>query len=115
MGHSLKIKCGDSRVKVHILASTSVPYILTMMQVAKFFCTNSHETDNSVHCTKLQIVVIRTSVFWLAHIFRIPYKVQIWRVNPIDNFFTTPRLRLYPAKSHSKNSGQIGKLCATTY
>jgi hypothetical protein len=29
MGHLLKIKCVDSRVSVHILASTIVPFTLT--------------------------------------------------------------------------------------
>ncbi len=33
MGHMLKIKCADSRVIVNILASTSVPYRLTTVQV----------------------------------------------------------------------------------
>jgi hypothetical protein len=33
MGHLLKIKCVDSRVNVHILASTSVLYTLTTVQV----------------------------------------------------------------------------------
>ncbi len=31
----MKIKCGDSRVNVHILASTSVPFIITTVQVSK--------------------------------------------------------------------------------
>jgi hypothetical protein len=33
MGHLLKIKCVDSRVNVHILSSTSVPFTLTTVQV----------------------------------------------------------------------------------
>jgi hypothetical protein len=32
MGHLLKIKCVHSRVNVHILASTSVPFTLTTVQ-----------------------------------------------------------------------------------
>jgi hypothetical protein len=32
-GHSLKINCVDSKVNAHILASTSVPITLTMVQV----------------------------------------------------------------------------------
>jgi hypothetical protein len=33
MGHVLKIKCVDSRVNVHILSSTSVPFTFTTVQV----------------------------------------------------------------------------------
>ncbi len=33
MGHLLKIKCVESRVNVHILASTSVLFTLTTVQV----------------------------------------------------------------------------------
>jgi hypothetical protein len=33
MGHLLKIKCVDSRVNEHILASKSVPFTLTTVQV----------------------------------------------------------------------------------
>jgi hypothetical protein len=33
MGHLLNIKCVDSRMNVHILDSTSVPFALTMVQV----------------------------------------------------------------------------------
>ncbi len=39
--------CVDSRVNVNILASTSVPFILTTVQVPKF-SSNSQEMDNSV-------------------------------------------------------------------
>ncbi len=47
MGHFLKIKCIDSRVKVHILASNEWPFYTHDGASAKF-STNSHETDNSV-------------------------------------------------------------------
>jgi hypothetical protein len=33
MGHLLKIICVDSRVNVHILAATRVPFILSTVQV----------------------------------------------------------------------------------
>jgi hypothetical protein len=46
MGHFLKIKCVDSRVNVHMLASTIISFTLTTVQVPKF-STNSHETHNS--------------------------------------------------------------------
>jgi hypothetical protein len=46
----LKIKCADSRVNAHILASNpSVPFTLTTVHVPNFkFNTNLHKTDNSV-------------------------------------------------------------------
>ncbi len=46
MGHLLKIKCVDSRVNVHILASTK-GLIYTHDGASAKFSTNSHETDNS--------------------------------------------------------------------
>jgi hypothetical protein len=41
MGHLLKIRCVDSRAKVHILASTSVPFTLTMVQVPNLALTHT--------------------------------------------------------------------------
>jgi hypothetical protein len=41
MGHFLKIKCVDSRVNMHNLASTRVSFTRSK------FSTNSHEMDNS--------------------------------------------------------------------
>jgi hypothetical protein len=41
MGHLLKIKCVDSRVKVHILASTSVPFTLMTVQVPNVALTHT--------------------------------------------------------------------------
>jgi hypothetical protein len=41
MGHLLKIKCVDSRVKVHILASTRVPFTLTTVQVPNLALTHT--------------------------------------------------------------------------
>ncbi len=40
MGHLLKIKCVDSRVNVHNLASTSVLFTLTTVQVLNFTLTH---------------------------------------------------------------------------
>ncbi len=40
MGHLLKIKCVDSRVNVHILASTSEPFTLTTVQVPNLALTH---------------------------------------------------------------------------
>jgi hypothetical protein len=40
MGHLLKIKCVDSRVNTHILASTSVPFTLTTVQVPNVALTH---------------------------------------------------------------------------
>jgi hypothetical protein len=40
MGHLLKIKCVESRVNVNILASTSVPFILTTVQVSNLALTH---------------------------------------------------------------------------
>jgi hypothetical protein len=40
MGHLLKIKCVDSRVNVHILASTSVPFTLTTEHVPNLALTH---------------------------------------------------------------------------
>jgi hypothetical protein len=40
MGHLLEIKCADSRVNVHILASTSVPFKLTTVQVPNLALTH---------------------------------------------------------------------------
>ncbi len=47
MGHLLKIKCVDSRVNVHILASTSVPFTLTTVQVQNLAIT--HKKRITVH------------------------------------------------------------------
>jgi hypothetical protein len=41
MRHLLKIKCVDSRVNVHILASTSVPFALTTVQVPNLALTHT--------------------------------------------------------------------------
>jgi len=41
MGHLLKIKCVDSRVNVHILASTSVPFTLTTVQLPNLALTHT--------------------------------------------------------------------------
>jgi hypothetical protein len=41
MGHLLKIKCVDSRVNVHTLATTSVPFTLTMVQVPNLALTHT--------------------------------------------------------------------------
>jgi hypothetical protein len=41
MGHSLKIKCVDSRENVHILDSTSVSFTLTMVQGPNLALTNT--------------------------------------------------------------------------
>jgi hypothetical protein len=41
MGHYLKIKCVDSRVNVHILALTRVPFTLTTMQVPNLALTHT--------------------------------------------------------------------------
>jgi hypothetical protein len=40
MGHELKIKCVDSRVNVHNLASTGVPFTLTTVQVPNLALTH---------------------------------------------------------------------------
>jgi hypothetical protein len=40
MGLLMNIKCVDSRVNVHILASTSVPFTLTTVQVPNLALTN---------------------------------------------------------------------------
>jgi hypothetical protein len=41
MGHMLKVKCVDSRVNVNILASTSVPFTLTTVQVPNLAPTHT--------------------------------------------------------------------------
>jgi hypothetical protein len=41
MGHLLKIKCLDSRVTVHILDATSVPFRLTRVQVPNLAQTHT--------------------------------------------------------------------------
>jgi hypothetical protein len=41
MGHLLKIKCVDSRVNVHTLSSTSVPFTLTTVQVPNLALTHT--------------------------------------------------------------------------
>ncbi len=40
MGHKLKTKCVDSRVNAHDLASTGVPFTLTMVQVPNLALTH---------------------------------------------------------------------------
>jgi hypothetical protein len=44
MGHLMKIKCVDSRMNVHILASTSVPFTLTTVQVPNLSLTHTKLT-----------------------------------------------------------------------
>ncbi len=46
----MKIKCVDSRVNVNILASTSVPFILTTVQVPNLALT--HKKWITVHYKK---------------------------------------------------------------
>jgi hypothetical protein len=46
MEHLLKIKCVDSRMNVHILASASVTFTLTTVQVPILALTHK-KTDNS--------------------------------------------------------------------
>jgi hypothetical protein len=41
MRHLLKIKCVDSRVNVHILASTNVTFTLTTVQVTNLALTHT--------------------------------------------------------------------------
>jgi hypothetical protein len=52
MGHSLKKKCVDSRVNVNIFASTSVPSILTTVQVPNLALT--HKKWITVRCSMQQ-------------------------------------------------------------
>jgi hypothetical protein len=53
MGHLLKIKCVDSRVSVHILASTIVPFTLTTVQVPNLALTHTKRiTVYFVHLKK---------------------------------------------------------------
>ncbi len=40
MGHKFKIKCVDSRVNMHNLASTSLPFTLTTVQVPNLALTH---------------------------------------------------------------------------
>jgi hypothetical protein len=67
MGHLLKIKCVDSRVTVHVLASTSVPFTLTTVQVTNL----PHKRDNSVaklrdRCDGLTSCQVAADTFRLA-------------------------------------------------
>jgi hypothetical protein len=41
MGHLLKIKCVDSKVNVHSLASKNVPFTLTTVQVPNLAQTHT--------------------------------------------------------------------------
>jgi hypothetical protein len=50
MGHLLKIKCVDSRVNVHILASASVTFTLTTVQVPILALT--HKKRITVHAAE---------------------------------------------------------------
>ncbi len=52
MGHLLKIKCVDSRVNVHIVASTIVPFTLTAVQVPNLALT--HTKGITVYVTYLR-------------------------------------------------------------
>jgi hypothetical protein len=52
MGDLLKIICVDSRANVHILASISVPFTFTMVQVPNLY---SCESDNSVHRNSFEL------------------------------------------------------------
>ncbi len=48
MGYFLKIKYVDSRVNVHILASTSVSFTLTTVQVPNLALTHTKRITDSV-------------------------------------------------------------------
>ncbi len=50
----MKIKCVDSRVNVNIFASTSVPFILTTVQVLNLAPT--HKKWITVHACRLYTV-----------------------------------------------------------
>jgi len=50
MGHLLKIKCVDSRENLHILASTSVLFILTTVQVPKTVNASFEVIFDSTFC-----------------------------------------------------------------
>jgi len=52
MRHLLKIKCVDSRVNVNEHFSFNKCPINTPDGASAKYSTNSHETDNSVHCKK---------------------------------------------------------------
>ncbi len=54
MGHLLKIKCVDSRVNVHIFASTTVSFKITTVQVPNLALTHTKRPDNSVYSSTIQ-------------------------------------------------------------
>jgi hypothetical protein len=51
-----------------ILASTRVPFTLTSMQVRVKFCTNSHETDNSVASIQQVLAHDTGGLGWLNNV-----------------------------------------------
>jgi hypothetical protein len=55
MRQLLKIKCVDSKVNTHILASTKSP-IYTYDGASAKFSTNSHKTDNSAEKSSRDLV-----------------------------------------------------------
>ncbi len=61
MGHLLKIKCVDSRVNVHILDSTSVPFTLTMVQVPNIALTHTKRITVQVPISANTLAVVGKS------------------------------------------------------
>jgi hypothetical protein len=81
MGHLLKIKCEDSKVNVHILTSTSVPFTLTTVQVTNLALTRRkritvHPTLGCPHKEwKVQLtdIVQAVSLKFCANIMTVVY------------------------------------------
>jgi hypothetical protein len=65
MGHLLKIKCVDLRANVHILASTTVPFTLTTVQMPNLALTHTkritvwvrHRTDSCLRCAAFVLLL----------------------------------------------------------
>ncbi len=62
MGHLLKIKCVGSRVNVHSLASTSVPFTLTTVQVPNLELTHTKRITVQEELDSL-CLLFRTSTY----------------------------------------------------
>jgi hypothetical protein len=74
MGHLLKIKCVDSRVNVHILASTCVPFTLTSMQVPNLALTDM-KGITVYHSTAEQIKREEYQAVLLSHDLGLPHRI----------------------------------------
>ncbi len=106
MGHSLKIKCVDSRVNVHILASASVPFTLTTVQVPNLALTHTKRITVYLNLTlsypPLSPILLSVS----QHIFRLPL---VRRKPPLIHWSS---IKIHPLGQREELSSGQGPTCS---